>query len=566
MASYELAPTESAERDIKQVPAERETRDAIRRLAQGLGRSMDRSRLLRRADIEQLSYSILKKLALPGCFLGFAMVTVSNVFWQGQFEAIPFTRRLLLLPNCLRDRSACKGYFDHVGLHCAECGACAIGGLKHRADQLGYQVVVAEGTPAVMMKIMQGEADAVIGVACLDSLDKAFKHVVELGIPHVAVPLLRNGCVDTVTEIDQIQRFLVAKSTKTAERTHTYVPLLRETVRIFDRRSILEMISPYLQGDDRSGGTDPMRATEAISADWLLAGGKRLRPFVAVAAYAAGKHGAAALAPDADVSGLIPPAMKKIALAVEALHKASLVHDDIEDNDAFRYGRPTLHRQYGVAPALNVGDYLIGLGYRLVSGEAEELGADCVAGILASLSSAHVELCRGQGAELMWQTTAKKLRPVDALGIYALKTAPAFATALFAGLRAAGAKIDTTLLRRFSTCLGEGYQVLNDLADWREDDRNKVTLGQDVLAQRPTILRAFAIEAGGADRLAEIAGAQSENAETVGAAKALYSALGVFGRAEALLEKLRSRADGIAGEINDAALQDLLRFLVRIIL
>ena len=527
---------------------------------------MDRSRLLRRTDIEQLSYSILNKLALPGCFLGFAMVTVSNVFWQRQFEAIPFARRLLLLPNCLRDRSACKGYFDHVGLHCAECGACAIGGLKHRADQLGYQVVVAEGTPAVIMKIMQGEADAIIGVACLDSLDKAFKHVIELGIPHVAVPLLRNGCVDTVTEIDQIQRFLVAERTGAAERTHTYVPLLRETVRIFDRRSILEMMAPYLQGDKRSGGTDPMTATEAIGADWLVAGGKRLRPFVAVAAYAAGKHGAAALVPDADVSGLIPPAMKKIGLAIEALHKASLIHDDIEDNDAFRYGKPTLHRQYGVGPALNVGDYLVGLGYRLVSGEADKLGADCVAGILANLSSAHVELCRGQGAELTWPTMEKKLRPIDALGIYALKTAPAFETALFAGLRAAGAKIDTTLLRRFSTCLGEGYQVLNDLADWRDDDRNKVTLGQDVLAQRPTILRAFAIEAGGAIRLAEIAGAQSEDAATVAAAKALYSALGVFYRAEALLEKLRSRADGIAGEINDAGLRDLLRFLVRIIL
>ena len=58
-----------------------------------------------------------------------------------------------------------------------------------------------------------------------------------------------------------------------------------------------------------------------------------------------------------------------MALAIEALHKASLVHDDIEDDDEFRYGRPTLHRVHGVAQAVNVGDFLIGLGYRLIAGE-----------------------------------------------------------------------------------------------------------------------------------------------------------------------------------------------------
>ena len=100
--------------------------------------------------------------------------------------------------------------------------------------------------------------------------------------------------------------------------------------------------------------------------------------------------------------------MRRTALAIEAFHKASLVHDDIEDDDTFRYGRTTLHRQYGVGTAINVGDYLIGLGYRLVSRDRKELGGDCAADILNRLSDAHLKLSEGQGAELLWRDAARQ--------------------------------------------------------------------------------------------------------------------------------------------------------------
>ena len=103
----------------------------------------------------------------------------------------------------------------------------------------------------------------------------------------------------------------------------------------------------------------------------------------------------------------MPDAVKRTALAIEAFHKASLVHDDIEDDDTFRYGRETLHRQHGVSTAINVGDYLIGLGYRLVSRERKELGGDCAADILDRLADAHLKLSEGQGAELLWRDNRK---------------------------------------------------------------------------------------------------------------------------------------------------------------
>ena len=93
----------------------------------------------------------------------------------------------------------------------------------------------------------------------------------------------------------------------------------------------------------------------------------------------------------------LPDGVRRTALAIETFHKASLVHDDIEDDDTFRYGRETLHRQYGVGTAINVGDYLIGLGYRLVSRERKELGGDCAADILESPVRRAPEAVRGPG-------------------------------------------------------------------------------------------------------------------------------------------------------------------------
>ena len=61
---------------------------------------------------------------------------------------------------------------------------------------------------------------------------------------------------------------------------------------------------------------------------------------------------------------------------MECFHKASLIHDDIEDDDAQRYGEPTLHVEHGVPVALNVGDLLIGEGYRLLA-ECERAAGAC---------------------------------------------------------------------------------------------------------------------------------------------------------------------------------------------
>jgi len=266
----------------------------------------------------------------------------------------------------------------------------------------------------------------------------------------------------------------------------------REASRLFDAAALRDLLEPHL---DRSEGAPP-DATESLAIDWLARGGRRLRPFMTLAAYAVGRHGPEALDPRTAAAGRLPRHVRRVALAIEVLHKASLVHDDIQDDVAFRYGRRTLHRSCGVPVAINVGDYLFGLGYGLIGGETPTLGAAAVGDILAQVTEAHLDLCRGRGEELAARgrpETARRPPDVPRTGV--LKTAPAFAVALFAGLRASDAPFDPACLRRLAARIGEGAQVLDDLEEWQAERRSDVNAGQDPRSGRPTLLSAFADEA-----------------------------------------------------------------------
>jgi len=459
---------------IKTVPPVAEVRERIRRRAAETAASLDRARPLKRPALEALARTILDGLELPPGYLGFAMVALSNEFWRPQFAAIPFRRRLLLLPHCLRKLDVCRGTYDTLGLNCADCGACPIAALKREAETLGYCVIVAEGTPAVVQYILSGEADGILGVACLDSLEKAFERVVDLGIPHVAVPLLVDGCVETTAEARQITTMMRLAAEGAPERTRSYVPLLRSAERLFEPGILDALLAGEFHPGERTGADvhdDPMHGTETLSLQWLRAGGKRFRPFVTLASFAAMTLGEAALHPDANLTDAFPEVVQRAAVAIEALHKASLVHDDVEDDDAYRYGRETIHRRYGVPTAINVGDDLIGLGYRLIASGVDELGPEAIADMLGVLSRSHLRLARGQGAELLLRDRDRReLRPIDLLSIYALKTAPAFEAAITVGLRAAGRVDDwSDRLAAYARYLGVAYQVLNDLKDWTPD-------------------------------------------------------------------------------------------------
>jgi geranylgeranyl pyrophosphate synthase len=235
-----------------------------------------------------------------------------------------------------------------------------------------------------------------------------------------------------------------------------------------------------------------------------------LRPFITLAAFDAVAADRKA-ASDGRKPENLPSrdSVKAAAVAIEVFHKASLVHDDIEDGDQMRYGRPTLHVERGVPFAINVGDYLVGLGYRIISrlpGVEPLIQRDSV----SLLADAHVRLAKGQGAELWWRdATDKRLSPAESLEIYGLKTSPAFEAAVAMGIRLAGVEPEKAgAIRRYSLHVGTGFQILNDLKDWSGDLENDRRAAGDLLGGRPTLMWALAMErltAADAQRLRDVA-------------------------------------------------------------
>ena len=166
---------------------------------------------------------------------------------------------------------------------------------------------------------------------------------------------------------------------------------------------------------------------------------------------------------------------------------------------------------------------------------------------------------------------ASRVTAADVQRVYALKTAPAFAAALYTGLRAGAQSdrdaLDFETIRRFCRHVGVAYQLRNDLEDWERDGHNKLVPGQDMIAARPTLLRALALEAAGADArdVIEAAGRDNRGGD-LARLRGIYEELGVFGRAETLLRKYRARALALADSSEPPALRELLRFITEVVL
>jgi geranylgeranyl pyrophosphate synthase len=414
------------------------------------------------AELRSLTEEFAKRHTLPSKYIDYAGVLLNGAMWRDQLAAVPFGRRLLLLPKCLRVEDRCPAPFDQFGLLCKQCGLCSIQDLQEEAERLGYAVLVAEGSAIVMALLQTGKIDAIVGVSCLSVLEKAFPFVEAAAIPGIAIPLLQSDCKDVTADLDWIWE--VVHLTNDDKTYRLSLDRIREEVGRWFAPEVLDSLLGM-----------PGSETERIARQWLTRGGKRWRPFLSVCVWKA-LHDAA---DGASPAGDFPADLRRLAVAVECFHKASLVHDDIEDGDGLRYGEPTLHETYGVPIALNVGDFLVGEGYRLI-GLCDVAPENRVA-MLQAASAGHRALCLGQGAELAWMRSPQPLHPGQVLDIFRQKTAPAFEVALRLGAAYAGADADLgAIIGRYSEALGIAYQIGDDLDDSQGQ-------ADDLAAMRPSL-------------------------------------------------------------------------------
>ena len=519
------------------VPQTRGERDALQGIIQRYVRDAGLVGPLSMDELLAHSHKVISLSRTDARCRPYAAVLLNNEVWRETLAGIPYDRRLLLLPQCLRCREKCQATIDELGLVCAQCGSCSIADLQAEAQRIGYVVMVAEGSPVVMSLIETGKVEAVVGVSCLGVLERVFPYMEAGAIPGIAIPLLCDGCGDTRVDLDWVYEAIYL-SRSDGTRRLDLDGLRREVDSWFAPESLGGVLGPACS------------RTEEIARAWLSKSGKRWRPFLAACVFKA-------LQADADA----PPGddLRKIALAVECFHKASLIHDDIEDQDIGRYGDKSLHEEYGVPLALNVGDLLLGLGYQMIA--RADVRPDRKADMLRVAAEGHMNLCIGQGEELCWMRDPRALSPLEVLNIFRQKTSPAFEVALRLGAICAGADQEVwSVLTRYSEALGIAYQIRDDLEDFLSPSG-----GGDAQASRPSILLALACQrASGQERnLLEALWRTCARGETlIGKIADIFARLQIESLTARLLESYKTQAIRCLGSLSNASLKGLLRRVV----
>jgi geranylgeranyl pyrophosphate synthase len=528
-------PQRPPQANIPQTIEEREhIRDMAVRYVDRLGGSLVPPLVL--DELRKHADAVVEMAGMDPTYRDYAGILVNNEVWSEHLASVPFDRRLLLLPKCLRVEDKCPAPFDDFGLLCKQCGLCTIQDLQEEAERLGYAVLVAEGSALVMALIQSGKIDAIVGVSCLSVLERAFPYMEAAAIPGVAIPLLQDDCKDTGVDIDWVWNVVHLTSDDRTRRLD--LDALRSEVDTwFTPEALDELLGPADGDADR------------VARSWLASDGKRWRPFLTACAFKALQE---------DPSAGLPNSLRMAAVAVECFHKASLVHDDIEDADDHRYGRDTLHVTHGVPVALNTGDLLLGEGYRLLAGCGAP--APITAELVRIAAAGHRELCLGQGAELFWMRNPQPPTADEVLDIFRRKTSPAFRVALGIGAALAGASPETqAVLHEYSDALGIAYQVRDDL-----EDLDGGAAG-DAGFVAPSLLLALACDrprGSSRDRVMALWRNARTDADARTAFRGMLAELGVEARGRALLEAYKEQAVRALPPLRDASLKGLLRRVV----
>jgi len=246
---------------------------------------------------------------------------------------------------------------------------------------------------------------------------------------------------------------------------------LREKAKIFDR-ALNGALTPK----------EPKIIYDAIR--WIpLSGGKRLRPIIAMLSC--------------EAVGGRPENAIPLGIALECLHNATLIHDDIIDGDKWRRGLQTTNEKFGLPLAIVAGDGLIGETYRMLSYMAPpELKSMAYKEIIRSIADAAKRLYEGEAMDIEFDTRYDVTIPEYMLMIEK-KTAQLYWLAGKGGaLIGKGSNIQVENLARYGVLFGMMFQIKDDLLNILTDQASlgKQTLGSDILNGKCTLMLVHSLQ------------------------------------------------------------------------
>lgn len=226
-------------------------------------------------------------------------------------------------------------------------------------------------------------------------------------------------------------------------------------------------VDEYLEQAVPSENTYPQVLHKAIRYS-LFAGGKRIRPILAIAAFEAVGGGSDVILP--------------FASSLELIHTYSLVHDDLPamDNDDFRRGKPTHHKVFGEAMAILSGDALLTLAFSLIMEERilKEIEPQLVlqASREISFGAGNFGMIGGQVVDILSEGTQVDYGTLEY--IHTHKTGALIRAALrVGGVIGEASKENLLGLTRYGECVGLAFQIADDLLDI---EGTKEALGKNI--------------------------------------------------------------------------------------
>jgi geranylgeranyl diphosphate synthase type II len=205
--------------------------------------------------------------------------------------------------------------------------------------------------------------------------------------------------------------------------------------------------------------------------------GKRLRPMLTLLSYSLFKE---------DVRSVVP-----VAVAVEAFHNFTLMHDDIMDKAPLRRGNATVHEKWNVNTAILSGDVMLVKVYDMFL----KLDASQLKTVLDAFNKCASEVCEGQQWDMEFETT-DHVTEAQYINMIRLKTAVLLGFSLELGAILANASgEDRKSLRDFGINIGIGFQLKDDLLDAYADPKKfGKQVGGDIIANKKTFLLIKALE------------------------------------------------------------------------
>ena len=238
----------------------------------------------------------------------------------------------------------------------------------------------------------------------------------------------------------------------------------------------------------------------------VLAGGKRLRPLLTIAA--------------AGACQTTPSEVLAAACAIELVHTYSLIHDDLPafDDEALRRGQPTCHVLFGEAVAILAGDALQALAFEtllLGASTASKPGGWMAATQRVAAAAGSIGMCGGQALDV--EATCQPIELTALRRLHAAKTGALLTAAVVCGGLIAGASdAERDALERYGDSIGLAFQIVDDLLDVEGDigELGKQP-GGDAARGQPTFPALVGVEAARAEAT-QLRDAAIESTETFG--------------------------------------------------